>query len=100
MATTPKVLARGTLTDANATLYTVPSAKTAIITNIIFCNITASAQTATLELDGVELVKDLQLAPKSTTSIDLRQVLETADLIEGLASANTAVTFHISGVEL
>jgi hypothetical protein len=100
MAITAKVLARGTLTDTNATIYTVPSATTAIVTNIVFCNITAAAETVTLEFDGVELVKDLQLSPKSTTTIDLRQVIDAADLIEGLASDNTAITYHISGVEV
>jgi hypothetical protein len=100
MSITAKVLARGTLTDANATLYTVPAATKAVITNIVFCNITTGGETATLELDGVELVKDLALAAKSTVSIDLRQVIDAADLIEGVASDNTAITYHISGVEL
>ena len=100
MATTAKVLARGTLSDSNATLYTVPTSTLAVVTNIVFCNITASAQTATLELDGVELVKDLAMAANSTVSLDIRQVIDSADLIEGVASANTAITYHISGVEI
>jgi hypothetical protein len=100
MAITAKVLARGTLTDASATLYTVPSATKAIVTNIVFCNISAGAETATLELDGVELVKDLAISSKATVSIDLRQVIDAADLIEGLASDNSAITYHISGVEV
>jgi hypothetical protein len=100
MTTTAKVLARGTLTDTNATLYTVPSATKAIITNIVLCNIDTSSQTFTLELDGVELAKDLSMAAKSTLTFDLRQVIDAADLIEGLAAANTAITYHISGVEV
>jgi hypothetical protein len=98
--TTAKVLARGTLTDSNATLYTVPSATKAIITNIVFCNIDSATRTLTLELDGVELTKDLTVNSKSTVTIDLKQVLDAADLIEGLASANTAITYHISGIEI
>jgi hypothetical protein len=100
MATTAKVLARGTLTDSNATLYTTPSATKAIVTNIVFCNIGASAETITLELAGVELVKDLPIAINTTISLDLRQVLNATDLIEGLASSSSAVTYHISGVEV
>jgi hypothetical protein len=100
MATTAKVLARGTLTDINATLYTVPSATTAIISNIVLCNTAASARTVDLELDGVMLADGLILAGSSTTVIDLRQVLDAADLIEGVASVDAEVTYHISGVEI
>jgi hypothetical protein len=100
MATTAKVLARGTLTDANATLYTVPTSTQAIITNIVFCNVDTEGRTATLELNGVELVKDLAISAKSTITIDLRQVIDATDLIEGEASVNSAITYHISGVEL
>lgn len=100
MATTAKVLARGTLTDSNATLYTVPAATKAVITNIVFCNTDTSSRTVTLELDGVELAKDLAIAAKTTVTIDLRQVIDAADLIEGLASTTSVVTYHISGVEI
>jgi hypothetical protein len=100
MAITAKVLARGTLTDTNATLYTTPAATKAIVTNIVFCNIDSSLQTVTLELDGVELCKDLAMNSKSTLTFDLRQIVDAADLIEGLASANSAITYHISGVEV
>jgi hypothetical protein len=100
MATTAKVLARGTLTDTNATLYTTPSATTAIITNLILANITANAETTTIELDGVALLEGVIIPPNSTVVIDLRQVLGATDLIEGLASDNAAITYHISGVEV
>ena len=100
MATTAKVLARGTLTDANATLYTTPSATTAIITSLILANITANAETTTIELDGVALLEGVIIPPNSTVVIDLRQVLSATDLVEGLASDNSAITYHISGVEV
>jgi hypothetical protein len=100
MATTAKVLGRGTLTDSSATLYTVPAATTAIITNIVLCNTASSARTVDLELDGVMLADGLTLGAASTTVIDLRQVLDAADLIEGLASVDAEVTFHISGIEV
>jgi hypothetical protein len=100
MAITAKVLARGTLTDASATLYTVPAATKAVITNIVFCNTDSSGQTITLELDGVDLTKDLAIPAKTTITLDLRQVLDAADLIEGVASTTSVVTFHISGVEV
>jgi hypothetical protein len=100
MATTVKVLARGTLTDANATLYTVPAATKAVITSIVFCNTDTDGRTVTLELDGTELAKDLFIAAKTTVTIDIKQVLDAADLIEGLASVTSVVAYHISGVEV
>lgn len=100
MATTAKVLARGTLTDANATLYTVPSATKAVITNIVFCNTDSTSKTIDLELDGVYLAKGLTIAGATTVTIDLKQVIDAADLIEGLASVTSVVTYHISGVEI
>ena len=100
MAITPKVLARGTFTGSNATLYTVPSATKAIVTNIVFCNTGAAARTVDLKLDGVFVVEGLTITPSQTIAIDLRQVLDAADLIEGLASAASEVTYHISGVEV
>jgi len=100
MATTAKVLARGTLSDTNATLYTVPSATKAIVTSIVFCNISAGVESATLELDGVEIAKDLALPAKTTVTIDIKQVIDASDLIEGLASDNGVITYHISGVEV
>jgi hypothetical protein len=100
MATTPKVLGRGTLTTSNATLYTTPSATTAIVTSIALCNTNAAARTVDLSLGGVLLVDDLTIAPKTTVVIDLRQVLVATNLIQGLASAATSVTYHISGVEI
>ena len=100
MATTAKVLGRGTLTDSSATLYTVPSATKAIISNIVLCNTSASARTVDLELDGVMLADGLAIAGASTVVIDLRQVLDAADLIEGVASVTSEVTYHISGVEI
>jgi hypothetical protein len=100
MATTAKVLARGTLTDSNATLYTVPSATKAIVTSIALCNTGAAANDVTLELDGVLIFNDVEIATDTTVVIDLKQVLDATDLIEGLASTTAEVTYHISGVEI
>lgn len=100
MAATAKALARTTLTDSSATLYTVPSATTAIVTNIALANITGSDATVDLELDGVELLKAVTVAANSVTVIDLKQVLVATDTITGLASATSTITVHVSGVEV
>jgi hypothetical protein len=99
MATTSKVLFRGAASTASATLYTVPSATTTVVTNIAITNTATAGATFTLLLDDVELQKDSAVAANTTAYIDLKQVLVATDTIKGLASATT-VDFHISGVEI
>jgi len=99
MATTSKALFRGAASTSNTTLYTVPSATTAIVTNIVVTNTATSDATFTLKLDGVDLASATALTASSIATFDIKQVLDAADLIEGSASATT-VNFHISGVEV
>ena len=99
MATTSKALARTAAATSSATLYTVPSATTTIVTNIVVSNTAASAATFDLSLDGVQVFNDAAIAANSSAFFDLKQALAATDLIEGLASATT-VNFHISGVEI
>jgi hypothetical protein len=99
MAVTSKVLARTAAATSSTTLYTTPSATTAIITNIAVANGAATAGTFTLLLNDIELQKDTAIAANSTIYIDLKQVLPTTHTIKGLASATT-IDFHISGVEI
>lgn len=99
MAVTSKVLARTAAATSSTTLYTVPAATTAVVTNIAVTNSDTSDATFTITLDGVDLFKDAALAANSTALIDLKQVLATTKIIAGLASAVT-VKFQISGVEI
>lgn len=100
MATTTKALFRGAATtNTTTTLYTVPSATTAVVTDILVANTSGSAQTFTLALDGVSIATAVALGANDSTSISLKQVLATTKTITGGASA-TSVTIHISGVEI
>ena len=99
MATTSKALFRGAASTSNTTLYTVPSATTAIVTNIVVTNTASSGATFTIKLDGVDVVSGTSIAANSVAVFDLKQPLSAADLIEGSASAVT-VNFHIAGVEV
>jgi hypothetical protein len=99
MATTSKALFRGAASTSSTTLYTVPSATTTVITNVIVTNTAASTATFTLSLNGVAVASGVSLAANSITAIDLKQVLAATNTITGLASATT-VNFHISGVEI
>ena len=99
MATVTKALARTAAATSSATLYTVPSATTTVITNIAVANTASSAGTFTLLLDDVDLHTTTAIAANSTVYIYLKQVLAAAKTIKGFASAVT-IDFHISGVEI
>ena len=99
MATITKSLARVAAATSSATLYTVPAATTAVITNIAVANSAGTPATFTLTLDGVDFAKTVSVAANNTTFIDCKQVLNTTKVIAGFASATT-VNFHISGVEI
>ena len=99
MATVTKVLARTAAATSSATLYTVPSATTTVITNIVVTNSATSAGTFTLLLDNIDLHTTAPIAANTTVYIDLKQVLAAAKTIKGFASATT-IDFHISGVEI
>ena len=100
MANTPKALFRGAATTTTTTtLYTVPASTTAIVTNIAVTNTSATAYTFTISLDDVDIHTATSIPGNSTVYIDFKQVLATTKTIKGGAS-NTAVNFHISGMEI
>jgi hypothetical protein len=99
MATTTKQMYRGAASLTSATLYTVPSATTAVVSNIIVTNTAGTAGTFTLSLNGSAIFTSTPIAANSTALFDLKQVLAATQTITGLASA-TSVNFHISGVEI
>lgn len=99
MAVTSKVLARTAAATSSTTLYTVPSATTAVVTNIAICNPTAASVTASILLNDIDLLGAVSVAANSTIVVDLKQVLPATQTIKGFASS-TSVDFHISGVEI
>jgi len=99
MPLTVKALSRGSFATSNATLYTVPSATTSVVTNILVCNTDEADQTFTMLLDGVEIFSTTTLNAKGTIAIDLKQALATTKVVSGSASS-TNVKYHISGTEI
>lgn len=100
MATTTKVLSRAAATtNTGTTLYTVPSATTTVVSNIVVSNTAGSASTVTIALNGVNLIPTTSIAANTVAMFDLKQVLATTQTITGGAST-TAVIIHISGVEI
>jgi len=99
MATTSKILFRGAASISSTTLYTVPSATTTVVTDIVITNTAASSGTYELLLNDVVLAKTVTVGANDSTIIQLKQPLTAAQTIKGLASATT-INFHISGVEI
>lgn len=100
MPNTPKTLFRGAATTTvGTTLYTVPSATTAVVTNIVITNTSATAGTFTLGLAGTNLATTVSIAGNDSTVLDIKQVLTATQTITGGASATT-INFHIGGVEI
>jgi hypothetical protein len=99
MATVTKALARTAAATSSTTLYTVPSATTTVVTNIVICNPTTSAVTASMTINAIDLLGSVSIAANSTAFFDLKQVIPATQVIAGSASS-TSVDFHISGVEI
>jgi|LakMenEpi03Aug12_release.lakeMendotaPanAssembly.Ray.scaffolds.fasta_scaffold39257_9 hypothetical protein len=99
MSTTLKALARGSFGTSSATLYTVPSSTTAVLSNVSICNTTDSSVNFFILLDGVELFSTTAIAAYTTVVIDIKQALAATKLIAGYASAS-GVRYHLSGAEI
>jgi hypothetical protein len=99
MAVVSKVLARTAAATSSTTLYTTPAGSTAVVTNIVICNPTTSAVTASMTIDSLDLLGSVSIAANTTAFFDLKQVVPDGDIIAGSAST-TAVDLHISGVEI
>lgn len=100
MATTTKALFRGAATTSTGTtLYTVPASTTTVVSNIVVSNTGASSYTFTMAFAGTQFANTVTVAANSIATFDIKQVLTATQTITGGAS-NTAITFHISGVEI
>jgi len=99
MAVTSKVLARTAAATTSTTLYTTPAGSTAVVTNIVICNPTTAAVTASMTINSIDLLGSVSIAANSVFSFDLKQVIPATEVLAGSAST-TAVDFHVSGVEI
>jgi hypothetical protein len=99
MAVVSKVLARTAAATTSTTLYTTPSGSTAVLTNIVICNPTTAAVTASMTINSIDLLGSVSIGANSVFGFDLKQVVPATQIIAGSASS-TSVDFHLSGVEI
>lgn len=104
MPFTEKRLAGPTqLTTSSASLYTVPSSKTTIVKQIVATNTSVSAANFSIYIGAATAANAVfnatSVAANDSLVINLSQVLATGEVLNALASANTAINLTISGVE-
>jgi homoaconitase/3-isopropylmalate dehydratase large subunit len=100
MPTISKTFFRGAATTTvGTTLYTVPSATTSVVTNIVVTNTAGAVGSFTIGLGGTNLATTVTVGAYDSTVIDIKQPLSATQTITGGASA-TSINFHISGVEI
>ena len=99
MATaTPTLFYRGAAATSSATLYTVPSSTTSVLTDIVISNTSADQQYVTITVDGINLVPAVPISANALINFQFKTVMATTKIIAGFATS-TGVKFHISGVE-
>ena len=103
MANTFKVIYRGATPVLDpttaSTVYTVPSATTTLVTNIVVNNSDTSARTYSIYLNNIGLAVNSTVPARDSVIIDAKQVLVATNTVR-LVASNAAVSFHISGLEI
>ena len=89
-------VSQGAFGEAPA-VYTVPASTTAVVTNAIISNPTASTISVSLTLDQYAVAKQVSIAANQSTFIDMKQVRGTTKTIIVLASV-PQVDVQISGM--
>lgn len=101
--TKPKLMVRATLTATSATYYTASTspATTAVITNIVLINSSGNnSRSATVTLNGVLLLSDVDIKKGTIVTFVLEQVLPPGHVLAAFASDVNDVQLHVSGVEV
>ena len=99
MAVNPTLFYRGAAATSSATLYTVPAATTAVLTDIVVSNTSSSQQYVTMTVDGINILPTVPISANTVITIQPKTVVPTGDIVAGFATS-TDVKFHVSGVEI
>jgi hypothetical protein len=94
------------LTASSAIYYTVPSATTTIVKQIILANTTASAKTVTVRLytSGTEnntfdILSAVSIAANETIAFSCSMVMAATETVKAFCSSSTSVNIAIFGIE-
>jgi hypothetical protein len=102
------------LTTSSATYYTVPSATTTIVKQVVITNTTASAKTVTVRLvpsgasegatpNSLDIISAMTLSANETMAFNCSMVMNytggAGDQLKALASDNSSVNISVFGIE-
>lgn len=92
------------LTTSAAAQYTVPGSTKAVVRNVHVCNESGSAATVTVSIGtdgaGKRILKGFSVPANGVYDWSGSLVLDAAEVVQALASANTSLTLTISGLEV
>lgn len=101
MADLLKALGNVALGTGSTTIYTAPASTRTIIKTIALCNYTATDRHASLTVNGGEFVSQHLIPARDTLVLrDIGLILETGQVLAGLAEAVTAIRAIASGLEV
>ena len=98
MAANPTLFYRGAAATSSATLYTVPSSTTSVLTDIVVSNTSTDQQYVTMTVDGVNILPAVPISANTVINLQPKTVMATTKILAGFATS-AYVKFHISGVE-
>ena len=98
MAANPTLFYRGAAATSSATLYTVPSSTTSVLTDIVISNTSSNQQYVTMTVDGVNILPAVPISANTVINLQPKTVMATTKILAGFATS-VDVKFHISGVE-
>jgi len=98
MAANPTLFYRGAAATSSATLYTVPSSTTSVLTDIVVSNTSSNQQYVTMTVDGVNILPAVPISANTVINLQPKTVMATTKILAGFATS-ADVKFHISGVE-
>ena len=102
--TLKRVVGPQLLNTTGGTVYTVPANTQAVLRDIIVCNESNATATFTISIGtdgaGKRLFKSASLTANTTFQQTGGITLEAAEVIQAVASANSAIVLTISGLEI
>ncbi len=98
-----KRLAKGTLTDTDSVIYTVPAGTIALPTGISICNKSEDDVNISLIIADTAIISEHKIKAHDNLTIPYKEsniIIEAEETIKAKASVAGAVDIYISGVEV
>ena len=90
----------GNVNSVEERVYTVQAGETSVVTSAMLSNLTNVAHTVSVKFAGIDLIKNLDLAPRQVSVFDFKQVLNAGEAIRISADEADAVSLFLSGVQI